>query len=154
VNVVNDVTTDEYAWVSFPAKERWKTTIILTVFLVLFFITIYFAFKSMLIMVISIIILTVSVWQYYTPRWYKLDANGVEVRTFFVKRAKPWDYFHSYYYDKRGVQLSTFSYPSRLDPFRGVSLMFGLNNRDEIIEFISRYLEKAERLKKPDIKKK
>lgn len=145
---MNDKEDEIYEWVSFPARERVKTTVILTAFLILLFLGIWFTFKSFLILLLSIVILSVSLWSYYTPKWYKLNGEGVEVRTLITKRFKPWNYFHSYYWDKRGVQLSTFTYPSRLDPFRGLSLMFGGDNREEVIEFIGKYLDVAEERRK------
>lgn len=137
-----------YEWVSFPARERIKTTIILLVFLILFFIGVYYSFRSLVILIMSVVILGVSLWSYFTPKWYKMNNEGVEIRTLITKRRKPWKYFKSYYYDKKGIQLSTFSYPSRLDTFRGFSLLFGKNNKAEVIEFIDVYLNSAEKKRK------
>ena len=132
------------SWTSHPARLRPKTTIILILFITGLAVGIYFSFESIFLSLFSIIVLVASLSSFFFPIRYTLDDEGVTIKGIFTKRTRSCSYFHSYYYDRKGVQLSTFSYPSRLDPFRGFSLQFGKGNKDAVIEFVVRFLKKAE----------
>lgn len=127
-------------WRSWPAVERPWTTVILVVFLL---------FVAFLVWNI-----TVNIWQtpfyyflgmllvlgnllpWFIPTDYELDHQGVRVRYIFIKVERKWEDFGCFYQDKRGVMLSTFKMPRRLDPFRGQSLRFS-GNKEEEEELIS-----------------
>ncbi|MGQ9706297.1 MAG: hypothetical protein ACUVWP_04745 [bacterium] len=132
------------SWTSHPARLRPKTTTLLIIFITGLAVGIYFSFDSLFLSLFSIVVLVASLSSFFFPIRYTLDEKGATIKGVFTKRTKPWTYFHSYYYDRHGLQLSTFSYPSRLDPFRGFSIQFGKNNRDDVIEFVGRHLKKAE----------
>lgn len=131
-------------WISHPARYRVKTTILLILFFIAISAGVYFTFESAFLAFLSMLILVVSLSSYFFPTKYKLTESGVTIKGILTERFKPWDYFHSYYCDKHGVCLSTFSYPSRLDPFRGFSLQFRRDNREEVINFIKQFLKLAE----------
>jgi len=135
---------ESLSWASHPARLRPKTTAVLVLFITALAVGIYFSFESIFLSLFSIVVLLASLSSFFFPIRYMLDEEGVTIKGVLTKRTKPWNYFHSYYYDRHGVQLSTFSYPSRLDPFRGFSLQFGKDNKGEVIEFVGRYLSKAE----------
>lgn len=122
-------------WRSWPAVERPWTTVILVIFLL---------FVAFLVWNI-----TVNIWQtpfyyilgmllvlgnllpWFIPTDYELDHQGVRVRYLFIKVERKWEDFGCFYQDKRGVMLSTFKMPRRLDPFRGQSLRFSANKEEE-----------------------
>jgi len=85
---------------------------------------IYFLWHSPLLAVIGAVALLLSLHGHFLPRYYRLDDDGVFTSVIGLKKTRDWDFFHSYYADRLGVMLSTFSYPSRLDSFRGVNLRF------------------------------
>jgi len=93
------------------------------------------------------VILIMSLYNHFFPSYYRLDGSGAEVRVLLAKRRRGWDYFRSYYADTTGVMLSTFTYASRLDSFRGMNLRFSKENRDEVIGFVKKYLPLADRKK-------
>ncbi len=95
--------------------------------------------------VVGALILLFSLQAHFLPRRYRLDDAGVTVDAAGWKRTRPWDYFHSYYDDKLGIMLSTFSYPSRLDSFRGLNLRYGAARRDEVLAFVAARLPRAEK---------
>jgi hypothetical protein len=90
------------------------------------------------------VIILFSLQAHLLPRDYRLDDNGVTIRAVGAAKSQPWTYFHSYYADKLGVMLSTFSYPSRLDPFRGFNLRFAAGNRDQVVAYVATHLPYAE----------
>jgi hypothetical protein len=90
-------------------------------------------------------LLALSLHGHLLPRRYRLDDDGVSVSVMGIKKSRPWDYFHSYYADRLGAMLSTFTYPSRLDSFRGVNLRFARGNRDDVVAFVGARLPRAEK---------
>lgn len=106
---------------------------------------IYFVWDSALFAVLGAVVLALSLHGHLLPRRYRLDDDGVSVSAIRFKKRRPWDYFHSYYADRLGVMLSTFTYPSRLDSFRGVNLRFARGNRDDVVAFVAARLPAAEK---------
>jgi hypothetical protein len=106
---------------------------------------IFFLWQSPGLAAIGVLVLLVSLHGHLLPRRYRLDEEGVTVSVIGINTRKSWDHFHSYYADRLGVMLSTFTYPSRLDPFRGANLRFAGGDRDAIIAFVSARLPRAEK---------
>lgn len=93
----------------------------------------------------AVLLLVASLYKHFLPTDYYLDDEGAETRILFSKRRRPWNNFHSYYYDQFGIMLSTFAYPSRLDSFRGMGLRFTKKEKDEVIAFVRARLPRAEK---------
>jgi len=106
---------------------------------------IYFLGRSAVLAAVGALALLLSLHGHLLPRHYRLDDDGVSVSAIGIKKRRRWDYFHSYYADRLGVMLSTFSYPSRLDSFRGVNLRFAAGDRDRVVAFVAARLPAAER---------
>jgi hypothetical protein len=106
---------------------------------------IYFIWDSALFAVLGAVVLALSLHGHLLPRHHRLDDDGVLVSVIGIKKRRPWDYFHSYYADRLGVMLSTFTYPSRLDSFRGANLRFARGNRDDVVAFVAARLPAAEK---------
>ncbi len=81
----------------------------------------------------AVLLLVASLYKHFLPTDYYLDDEGAETRILFTKRRRPWDNFHSYYYDQFGIMLSTFAYPSRLDSFRGMGLRSQKKRRTRLL---------------------
>lgn len=73
---------------------------------------------------IGMLVIIFSLITYFIPTNYALHDDYIEVYYWFVRVTRPYSDFGCYYEDKKGVMLSTFKRPSRLDPFRGLSLRF------------------------------
>lgn len=106
---------------------------------------IFFLWESPGLATIGVLALLLSLHGHLLPRRYRLDDDGVSISVLGITGRKGWDHFHSYYADRLGVMLSTFTYPSRLDPFRGANLRFAGGDRDAIIAFVSARLPRAEK---------
>ncbi len=106
---------------------------------------IYFVWDSALFAVLGAVVLALSLHGHLLPRRYRLDDDGVSVSVMGIKKSRPWDYFHSYYADRLGAMLSTFTYPSRLDSFRGMNLRFARGNREAVVAFVGARLPRAEK---------
>jgi hypothetical protein len=106
---------------------------------------IFFLWQSPGLAAIGVLALLASLHGHLLPRRYVLDDDGVSISVLGITGRKSWDHYHSYYADRLGVMLSTFTYPSRLDPFRGANLRFAGGDRDAIIAFVSARLPRAEK---------
>lgn len=77
--------------------------------------------------------------RFFFPTSFFLNEKEVKIKRVFTTIVRPWVVFRGFYYDKNGVQLTPFSYPSRLDTYRGLFLKFK-DNKDEVVEFIKKHL--------------
>lgn len=124
-------------WSVFPFLENLRRSIIVVIIVVAVAVLVYLAFKDVFLVILSVAILFASLHAYFTRTRYRLDETGVAVRTLSVKTAKPWSHFKRCYPDDRGITLSPFAEPSRLEPFRSVRLLYG-SNKDEVVAFVSK----------------
>ena len=122
------------SWKVLPARNKKKLFIFLSTvlgfsFLVLLVAGIYWALFSLLV-------LLGSLFQFYTYTEYVLDDNGVTIKRPLYTMKKSWKEFKRVVETRTGIFLSPFSFPSRLDSFRGVHLLIENEDRSKILEFI------------------
>ena len=129
--------TDYLEWSVFPFLEDTRRSAIVVSIVVAACVAVHLAFKDVFLTVLSLAILLVSLHTFFTKTTYRLGEKGVTVRPVGVKTFKTWSAFKRYSADGKGVTLSPFAKPSRLDPFRSVRLLYG-GNRDEVVAFISK----------------
>ena len=127
-------------WVCHPAKQNKTRTVIVTAFIVLVILGIYFWTFSAFLTILGVIILTGSLAAYYFPTRYTLTENEILIRTTTQRQTKKWSQYRSYYPDKNGVLLSPFVRPSRLENFRGVYIRFS-GNKDTVMAYVIRKIE-------------
>lgn len=127
-------------WSVFPFMENMRRSIIVVVIIAGVAALVYLAFREIFLVILSVAILFASLHAYFSRTRYRLDSSGVTVRTLSVKTAKPWSHFKKYYADDRGITLSPFAGPSRLEPFRSVRLLYG-SNKDEVVAFVSKRID-------------
>jgi hypothetical protein len=126
-------------WSVFPFMENLTRSIIVVVVILVCGVLVYLAFKDAFLALLSILILFVSLHTYFSRTSYRLDEDGVVIRTSLAKTIKKWSDFKRYIADRKGVTLSPFAKPSRLEPFRSVRLLYK-DNKDDVVEFISTYI--------------
>ncbi|MGD8718355.1 MAG: hypothetical protein PVH29_05975 [Candidatus Zixiibacteriota bacterium] len=141
----SEKTSPELRWRSWPLIEYPGRSALALATAAAATAAIYFLWHSPLLAAIGAVALLLSLHGHFLPRYYRLDDKGVNMSVVGLKKARDWDFFHSYYADRLGVMLSTFSYPSRLDSFRGVNLRFSGGNRDDVIAFVAAKLPRAEK---------
>ena len=132
---MSDQSIPQQTWRVHPLRENWTRSILLLFFLLLLFSGIYWLFQSVFVVLLSAIFVTSSLYRYFVPFRYELYEHELVVSAPCYRLAKPWDTFRSFYADNRGVLLSPFATPSRLENFRGVYVRFGAN-RAEVLGFI------------------
>jgi hypothetical protein len=131
---------DRLEWSVRPFMDNIRRTLIVVVIILVCGAMVYFAFKDVFLMILSLLILFVSLHTYFTRTTYCLDDDQIVVRGSIGKSVKKWSDFKRYYVDRKGVTLSPFAKPSKLEPFRSVRLLFG-SNKDEVVAFISKRLD-------------
>ncbi len=124
-------------WHVFPFLDDTRRSVIVVSIIVGVGVTVFLAFRDVFLTLLSLAILLVSLHTFFTKTTYRLSEDGVAVRTVGVRTFKTWSAFKRYSADGKGVTLSPFAQPSRLDAFRSVRLLFG-GNRDEVVAFISK----------------
>ena len=129
--------TPQESWTVHPLCDSWNRSLLLLLFLIAFFSSVYFFWRSVWVTLFSAILLLGSLCRYFVPFRYELYADGLVITSLFYRVTKSWSDFHSFYVDRNGVLLSPFAKPSRLENFRGQYVRFG-SNRLEAIDFIKR----------------
>jgi hypothetical protein len=92
----------------------------------------------------SILLLFSMTAPIFIPARYKLDAEGVMVRFLGAPGFRKWAHYRNYYVHDTGVHMTTMPKPSRLDPFRGHYLQYGVpgsqGERALVVPFIKEHL--------------
>ncbi|MDI3503513.1 MAG: hypothetical protein PWP64_449 [Candidatus Cloacimonadota bacterium] len=136
------------SWTSWPFIERPLTSLLLVSFLAFLTVLLYgitivnwntpFFYFGGLVLVYG------SLLPYFIITEYELYEREIRVRYIFITIKRPWTDFGCFYKDKRGVMLSTFKMPRRLDPFRGQSLRFS-KTQEEVPALLTILREKIGR---------
>ena len=135
-----------YEWKVWPAKERPLLSFGLIVFLFAVWIAVGYIYREVVWVFLAVILLLGAVAPYFVITCYGLDREGISVKRYFTTTRKKWGELRSFYPDKRGVLVSPFANPSRLENFRGVYLRFG-GNREKVLAVLEQNI--GQRKKEP-----
>ena len=135
---MTDDTPPRHSWTVHPLRDYRRRTVLLLIFLAVFFAAVYLSFQSVSVTLLAALCLISSLYRYFIPYRYEFYDDRMVAIAFSCPLIKPWSDFRSYYADRNGVLLSPFARPSRLENFRGVYLRFGRVKRSEILDFIER----------------
>lgn len=130
------------SWKSWPFVERPLTSLLLLSFLLLLAVILYgitiVTWAQPLYYIIGMALVVVNLIPYFIPTEYELYEDRFIVHYLFIKITRPYSDFGCWYQDKRGIMLSTFKMPRRLDAFRGQSLRFSANRSE--LDILSDFL--------------
>ncbi len=138
-NIENEM-PERIEWEIFPARNPKKVAIALGItlpFLAFVYVTSGFYWT-----LFSAIILAASLAQFWTVTRYTLDEEGVTIKRPLYTIRKPWSHYRRWEVDRNGVFLSPFKKPSRIDAYRGNYLIFGDVDRDKVVAFVRRMMER------------
>ncbi|MFH2037365.1 MAG: hypothetical protein ABIJ45_13255 [Candidatus Zixiibacteriota bacterium] len=127
-------------WVCHPAKRRMKVTVLVTLFLIILVVVVWFVTYSKLLTVLSGLFLYGSMSSYYFPTKYKLTGKKIIVKTTMQTLTKEWPQYRTYYPDKNGVLLSPFARRTRMENFRGLYVKYE-GNKHEVDAMVKRIME-------------
>jgi len=123
------------SWRSWPFVERPYTSLVLVSFLILLAVLLYqitvLSWAQPIYYVVGMTLVIFNLFPYFIPTDYFLFDDKYLIRYLFVKVSRPYNDFGCFYQDKRGITLSTFKMPRRLDTFRGQSLRFSHSKTEE-----------------------
>ncbi len=135
-------------WRSWPFVERPKASILLSVFLIflayyLWQITVV-QWHMPLYYFLGMILVLGSLLPYFVSTTYTLYEYEIVIHYSLVKISRKYTDFSCFYGDKRGIMLSTFKMPRRLDTFRGQSLRLSKDQseKEQLEEILTRKVGK------------
>lgn len=125
-----------YEWVFHPAKANWMVTSLVTLFLFLLLVIVYWLTESRLFTIIGTVVLLGSMRSFYFPTNFKLYDDRVEATYTISSKRREWKSFRSFYPERNGVHLSPFLRPSRMENFRGLFMQYGGADQEKILEIV------------------
>jgi len=124
-----------WSWPVHPARQRPLATLAVSFALILIWSLVYLVTQSWGYVLLAIILLLVSLSQFFLPVTFRVVERGV--RREFVGQVveRSWSEVRRIIEDRNGVLLSPFARPSWLDSYRGLYLRFA-DRRQEIMEYV------------------
>jgi len=133
------------AWRSWPFIERPLVSLLLIMFLSGLSVFLYWlaviTWRQPLYYFLGMFLVLINLLPYFIMSVYELYDDKCVVKYLFIRVSRPYTDFGCFYQDRRGIMLSTFKLPRRLDPFRGMSLRFSAE-RGEVEELNKLLMEK------------
>ncbi len=126
-------------WTSYPFKDFPVSSIILVLFLMVISLLLWkiavINWQMPLFFYLGMGLFLLSLITYFIPTTYEFYEDKVLVHYWLIKAERPYSHFGCFYIDKKGIMLSTFKMPRKLDPFRGLSLRFSKtrNEKEELL---------------------
>lgn len=133
-------------WKSWPFVERPYVSLVVISFLILLAVTLWkiavIEWSMPLFYYIGMLLVIANLLPYFIPTYYEMHETTIQVRYLYLRISRNYSDFGCFYKDKRGIMLSTFKLPRRLDSFRGQSLRFSAN-QDEVPRLIELLTQKV-----------
>ena len=130
-----------FSWISHPARERPVATVFVVLFMLGIFYLVFSITGSVIMVLIAGLIFLITLSTYFLVTTYMIDERVVSIKYLFNVKQRNLSAFRTMYPGRRGVLLSPFLAPSRLENFRGFYLRYGKDNKAEVDEFIAGLLE-------------
>jgi hypothetical protein len=113
-------------WTSHPFKEFPISSTILFAFIAIIAFSLWriavIDWEMPLFYYLGVGIFVLSFTPYFIATTYEFYDDKIVIHYWIIKVEKPYSNYGCYYFDKKGVMLSTFKMPRRLDPFRGLNI--------------------------------
>lgn len=137
---------DVIAWSVHPVRRKPWVSVLVTVFIAAVGASVQSLMDSEFFTILALLIMLASLAKFYFPTNYKMSDRGVTVKTTTQTLFKEWKIYRSCYPDKKGLLLSPFVQPTRLENFRGLYVMFE-GNGDEVTDFAQERIRRAHEAK-------
>ena len=137
---------DSLQWKSHPARERPLATIFVVLFILLIFYFVYDFTGEPLMVVMAAAIFLVALTTFFFPTRYFVDEKMVTIKYLFTVKERNLSAFRSVFPGQRGVLLSPFLGPTRLENFRGFYLRYGKNNKEDVDKILAELIDWQNRL--------
>ncbi|MCC7230431.1 MAG: hypothetical protein IT203_08540 [Fimbriimonadaceae bacterium] len=139
--MTGDSKNEFYSWVVRPYESSPKRRVV--VFGVAGFVLLFgvFIVRLPLLGLLGFGMILASTMEYWLGTSYRLDAKCAKVRTGASVSEIEWASVKRVVLTESGIKLSPLEKEGRLDPFRGVFLKFGGDNREQILDAVRRFGE-------------
>ena len=130
------------SWTSHPFKDFPRSSILLLIFILVISIGLwkitFINWEMPLFFYLGLLVFIVTLIPYFIPTKYEFYDEKIIIFYLMIRIEKRYEEFGCFYADKKGVMLSTFKKPRRLDSFRGQSIRFSKNQteKEELIKFL------------------
>ena len=91
--------------------------------------------------VIAALIFLVSLTTFFFPTTYSVDESKVKIKYLFTLKERNLSAFRSVFPGQRGILLSPYLGPTRLENFRGFYLRYGKDNKGEVDKILAELIE-------------
>jgi len=135
------------SWTSHPARERPVAAAMVSVLVLGVFYLVYSATQNALMVLIAVLIFLISLSTFFFPTRYNVDEKKVTIKYLYTFKERNLSAFRTVYPGRRGVLLSPFLEPSRLENYRGFYLRYGRDNKEEADKFLAELIQKSEEAK-------
>jgi hypothetical protein len=125
-------------WRCQPVRERPVAGLLVALLIAFLTVGAQLSFEDPVLTVLSAVVLSVSVAPFYLPTRYRIADDRVSIRSVFGRKEKSLKLYRRIAADRRGVLLSPFDQPSRLDKFHGLNLRFDSADRERVLDFLGR----------------
>jgi hypothetical protein len=126
-------------WRVHPVRENPLASVLVGLLLLVIWAGTYLVFHEVIWVILAVIFLGGSLLPFFTVTEYRMDDRGITIRRPLTTVFREWDRVRSYYPDRKGVLLSPFAAPSRLENFRGVFIRFG-PDRQAVIQYLKKHV--------------
>ena len=132
---------ESFNWISHPAKERPFAAVVVSILCLIIFYTVYHFTTSPLMVVTAIAFMVISLATFFFPTNYTIGDGKVKIKYLFTEKIRNMTAFRAVYPGQRGVLLSPYISPTRMENFRGFYLRYGETNKTEVDSFLNDYIE-------------
>jgi energy-coupling factor transporter transmembrane protein EcfT len=133
-------------WKSHPARERPLATLFVVIFILIIFYFVYDISDNFLMVVMAFFIFLLALTTFFFPTTYTVDERKVTIKYLFTLKERNISAFRSVYPGQRGILLSPFMVPTRLENFRGFYLRYGKDNKEEIDKILVELIDWQNRM--------
>ncbi|UCC80862.1 MAG: hypothetical protein JSW64_05750 [Candidatus Zixiibacteriota bacterium] len=134
-------------WKSHPARERPLATVFVLIFILVILYFVYTISEEPFMLVVAALIFLVSLTTFFFPTTYKVDEKKVTIKYLFTFKERNLSAFRSVFPGRRGILLSPYLGPTRLENFRGFYLRYGKDNKKDVDNILAELIEWQNRMK-------
>lgn len=116
-------------------------TLFVVIFILIIFYFVYDISENFLMVVMAFFIFLLALTTFFFPTTYTVDEKKVTIKYLFTLKERNLSAFRSVYPGQRGILLSPFMGPTRLENFRGFYLRYGKNNKEEIDKTLTELID-------------
>jgi hypothetical protein len=132
---------NELQWKSHPARERPVATVFVLLFILIIFYFVYEISGEPFMVVIAALIFMVSLTTFFFPTTYTVNDKKVIIKYLFTLKERNLSAFRSVFPGQRGILLSPYLGPTRLENFRGFYLRYGQDNKEEVDRILAELID-------------